>query len=450
MRSRLEDFLAKASEVAEKANYAEHKAALNSLADTISIAMASHTIDSRVKKLRESILAEKGRGEFAVFGESIIRADAVSSLFINSFAAHALELDDWLPLGMLHPGASIIPSAIFLGEKRDLSLEDVTMGIIYGYQLAELIGRWLGRSHYRTWHNTSTVAGMAIGAMLTWMDGGSEEQITNALLIATTYAGGFMPFVNKLVSVKPFSPSHASMIGYYSYTISSAFHDLGKDIGAVESRICSLLTKQCENIEIEENEPPAIMRVGYKIFPTCRNSHTTIQAALKLSEKIDPSQVESIQLEVFEEAAQVADITFPTTVEEAMFSLSFLTAASLVKKWIGLKEIAEALSDNLVRELERKVKISVRDDYTAYFPKRHPITLRVKLKSGEVLEQHEEIPLGDPSSTLPKEALYEKLRSLASYSGNKKILKFIELILKESSDIKINDLIEKLSSEEMK
>ncbi len=450
VKSRLNDFLMNASEVAEKANYAEHTAALNSLIDTISIAMASHSIDTRVKKLRASILEGKTTGKFSIFGESILKSDAINALFINSFAAHALELDDWLPMGMLHPGASIIPSALLLGEKNDLTLEDITTGIIYGYQLAEHIGRWLGRSHYRTWHNTSTVAGIAIGAMLVWMEEGNEERITNAVLIATTYAGGLMPLVNKLVSVKPLSPSHASLIGYYSYLTSQAFTGLVKDIEAVESKICSSLTEQCDNIEDDESKTPAILRVGYKIFPTCRNSHTTIQAAIKLSEKVDPALIESIQLEVFEEAAQVADITFPTTIEEAMFSLSFLTAASLVKKWIGLKEISESLSDPLVRELEKKVKVNIREDYTMSFPKKHPVTIRVTMKTGEVLEEHEEIPLGDPSKTLPKDALYEKLRSLAKYSGNENILNLIELILKERINIRINDLIDKLSKEENK
>jgi len=450
LKARLQSFLENASSVAEKSAEAEYKAALKSFADTMSIAMASHSIDSRVKRLRAIFLQGNEEGPFAVFGDSIMRTSAINALFINSFAAHSLELDDWLPLGILHPGASLVPSLTLVAQKSDMSIEDVLRGIIFGYQFAEQLGRWLGKSHYKIWHNSSTIAGMAVGASLSWLDGGSEEQILNSVVIAATYAGGFMPLLNKLVSIKPLSPSHASIVGYFSYLLNSTFSGLNRNLEDVEQKMCQLLTKQCEEFPEDESASPAIFRVGYKVFPTCRNSHTTIQAAIKLSQKVDPSQIESIQIEVFEEAAQVADVRFPTSIEEAMFSLSFLAAASLVKKWIGLKEIRESLSDPQVRDLERKVRISVREDYTLSFPSKHPVTVRIKLKSGETLEEYEEIPYGDPSRNLSEELLYEKIKSLAEYSGNEKISKFVDLILKKRNNIRINELIDELSGEEKK
>ncbi|MEM0021043.1 MAG: MmgE/PrpD family protein [Fervidicoccaceae archaeon] len=439
-KGKLRELLDNAAEIAERANFREHKAALTSLIDTISIAMASHSIDSRVKKLREILLQNgSGRGDAIVFGERMIRVDDTTALVLNSFAAHSLELDDWLPLGILHPGASIIPSAVLLAQKKDLSLEEITAGIIYGYQIAEEFGRWLGRSHYRTWHNTSTVAGVAVAAMLSWIDEREDDSILSSMLLAITYAGGFMPLINRLVVIKPMSPAHASLVGYYSYMMSEAFTSLSRETYDVEEKICSILSKQCENNPQTEREP-AVLRIGYKIFPTCRNSHTTIQASLKLSNQVDLNNIDSIELEVFEEASEVADVVSPSTLEEAMFSLTFLTATALVKKWVGLKEIFESLSDPLVREIEKKVRVRVREDYTAYFPKKHPVTVRVKMKNGTVLEEHEDIPYGDPSKTLTEDVLYEKLRSLSQYSGNRRILKFIDLTLKNNNNMKINQL----------
>ena len=440
-------FLLNASDVTEKANFKEHRAALLSIADTISVAMASHSIDARVKNLKASLLeGTKAKGEAAIFGNKIEKADDITALAINSFASHSLELDNWLPLGMLHPSSSIVPAAILLAQKKDLSLEDVADGIIYGYQLSESLGRWLGRSYYKIWHTTSTIGGMSVAAMLSWMDENDDERIMNSLLLALTYSGGHMPLINKLVSIKPVSPMHASIIGYYSFKMNNAFKGLIREADGIESKICGNLSNNCATVDETWDQESAVSRLGYKIFPACRNSHTTIQAAIKLSGKVDLNSIESIELEVFEEAAQVADIRSPTTLEEAMFSLSFLTVTALAKKWVGFKEIQEALSDTFLRELEKKVKIRVRDDYTAFFPEKHPITLKVKLKDGGTLEEYEEIPYGDLSHNISDEAIIEKLRSLSEYSGNKKILKFVNLILKENIDIKINELIEKIST----
>ncbi|MCD6243745.1 MAG: MmgE/PrpD family protein [Candidatus Korarchaeota archaeon] len=75
---------------------------------------------------------------------------------------------------------------------------------------------------------------------------------------------------------------------------------------------------------------------------------------------------------------EVARIETPTSLEEALFSLKFLVATSLLYGSLGLDSIERALNDPKVREIEHKVKVLVDMELSSRFPSEQPALVRVK------------------------------------------------------------------------
>lgn len=448
----IEKMILRAEEIATNSENRELEAAFWSFVDTTTIAMASYTIDTRTRKFIDS-LTRNDNGNFTILANLGKKASSIVALSSNAFAAHALELDDWLPSGMIHPGASIVPSVFLIAEENSLSIKDILKGIIFGYELAEQLGSWLGRTHYNSWHNTSTVGGMSVAATLSWLRGKELKEILNSVYSAATYSGGLMPLINRIVSIKPLSAVHAAVIGYLSSVLGSNLLSSSRTTSDIENRICAHFSKKCNNIDENsiKNKQAAILRVGYKIFPVCRNSHTAIQSAIKLHNRIGQipwDSISKIVIETFQEAYQVADIVEPENIEEAKFSLTFLTAVALVKGWVGFKELYESLNDQEIRKLEKKVIVKIREDFTESFPDKQPTKVTVFLKNGFVIEEYEDIPYGDQKNKLNSDALINKIKGLAEYSKNTKILKFLNIMMEKDFNMNITEAIEAVKANE--
>ncbi len=440
MDSVLEEIAEVSLKSLSKSGEEDYAKALYSLIDIVSVAAAGYRVDSRVKSLIEGI-GGLGFGEHLVFGDWERRTDMLKSVVVNSFSAHVLELDDWLSEGFLHPGSSIIPSVLAVGFSDDMALKDALKAIILAYELAARYGYLLGRRHYHYWHTTSTAGGMAVGSVLAWMRGGGAEEMAGAALTAASYSAGVLPVISKNASSKPLSPAHASFTGFLSSIVPYRHYGGSRTSIDLEKTLCRVLRGECSYKK--SLNPPwelAIRRVGYKVFPSCRNSHTSIQAALKARETVDPQEIVGVELEVFDEAYQVADIIHPLTVDEARFSLTFLVALALVQGWPGLGTIKSGLRDPVVRKIESLVKVRVRDDFTECFPEKQPVRLIVKLRGGSRLEFYEDTPLGDPGKPLSEKDLYKKEIKLAEYSGDSYLPVFLEKALGRNYAISIREL----------
>ncbi len=436
----IEGVVQESIELVKKAGYNEYMKALYSFMDTVAVAAAGYRLDDRIKMLIKNIGGLSG-GKFTVLGEWRTGTDLMKALTINSFSAHTLELDDWLGEGFIHVGSTIVPTSISISQELDLSLEEALEALIFGYEIAGRMGAFLGRKHYRLWHTTATVGGMAAAAVIAWLKGFSEEKIVNSIVTAGSYASGILPIISKNVGIKPISTSHGAVIGLLSTSIQQCITHPKNDYSNIEKILCKAFKGSCEKRKaLNPSWDYAINKVGYKVFPSCRNSHTAIQTALKLREKVNPREIARIEVEIFEEAYQVADIIHPVNIDEAKFSLTFLIAASLVKGWPGFEEIEQALKDPLVYELEEKTTIRVREDFTEAFPNKQPVRIIITLKNGEKIEDREDTPLGDPTHPLSERNLFKKAMILSAYAGDEKLAEIINILIKKNLNIKINEI----------
>jgi 2-methylcitrate dehydratase PrpD len=117
------------------------------------------------------------------------RAGPGPAAFANAMAANALDYDDTGATG--HPGATVIPAALALGEVRDRSGADVLAAVLAGYEVWSRIAGAIQPSwerRVRVYGNgvTQTFGAAVAGARLLGLD-------TEATLCALGLAGAFAP-----------------------------------------------------------------------------------------------------------------------------------------------------------------------------------------------------------------------------------------------------------------
>ena len=121
--------------------------------------------------------------------------EAMAAL-VHGTLAHARDFDDTFADSVIHPGSTVIPTALAVAEARGLSLAGATTAIAAGYEIAARLGRPAGRGfHARGFHATSVigpVAAAATAGLLMRLDAG---QLADAMGLATSMSGGTMAFL---------------------------------------------------------------------------------------------------------------------------------------------------------------------------------------------------------------------------------------------------------------
>ncbi len=378
--------------------------AKKALLDSVGVGILGFEREERVKRFAS--LAYPSDNGSLVLGAWWRSSPSMAAL-VNGFAIHSLEYDDWLRQGFVHAGSAVVPAALALGEGK-VSWEKLLESVVIGYEVAARFGRAFGRDHYAKWHTTATAGSLGAAAAASKVLELGLEEASHALAISAYYASGLWGFISGGSSIKPFSPGHAAFLGVTSSLM--ARNGMKTNLKALEDDkgFCKNMAPRCR---LEEALNPrweyAILLNGYKFFPTCRHTHTALTAAIMLSEEVKPEEIREVRVEVFEEAARVAGIREPESVDQARFSLSYLVALALVYGRVGLDELERGLKDVRVRALERRVNVVVNPELSAQFPARQPSVVEVK---GEVSKRERvDYPPGDPENPANLDQIYRKI-----------------------------------------
>jgi len=94
-----------------------------------------------------------------------IRTSVINAALVNAMFAHADETDDFEPVTKAHPGCSVVPAALAIGERENRSGQDLLRAVALGY---DLCCRWLmalGPNHVRATHRSAEGVSATMGAV---------------------------------------------------------------------------------------------------------------------------------------------------------------------------------------------------------------------------------------------------------------------------------------------
>jgi len=96
---------------------------------------------------------------------SDFRTTAVNAALANGMFGHADETDDFEPVTKAHPGCSVVPSALAIGERNGGSGMDMIRAVALGYDLCCRLLMALGPDHVRGTHRSAEGTSSTFGAV---------------------------------------------------------------------------------------------------------------------------------------------------------------------------------------------------------------------------------------------------------------------------------------------
>lgn len=355
-----------------------------------------------------------------------VRANVLLAAAANAAAAHAVELDDvHADATGFHPGVTVIPAVLAVGEVRHLPGSEVLAGILAGYEVGGRIGAAMTPSHrYRGFHATGTVGTLAAAAGAAQALGLSPEKLASALGLAASMAGGTFAILSGGTEAKHLHAAHAVLAGLWAAFLAEAglegphaaleasegfFHAYADEVNA--DRLLRPL-----------GEPWEIEQLLVKPYPCCAHAFGAVDLAAELADRIAAGAVkaietieviDAIEVETYRAAAVLANRD-PQTPLEAKFSIPYCVAATLTTGSLNLDSFEPAeLKRKDVRALAQKVRITEDPEATSLFPFNRRTILRIQLANQRILEAVTDVPRGMPGNPLSITEVLEKFRSLA-------------------------------------
>ena len=96
---------------------------------------------------------------------SDFRTTAVNAALANAMFGHADETDDFEPVTKAHPGCSVVPAALAIGERNGGSGMDMIRAVALGYDLCCRLLMALGPDHVRGTHRSAEGTSSTFGAV---------------------------------------------------------------------------------------------------------------------------------------------------------------------------------------------------------------------------------------------------------------------------------------------
>lgn len=397
------------------------KEAKNCLLDYLGVGFAGARM---LKATSTSLLnaLEVNGGDAAVIGMNRKASSGVAAL-VNGMHAHVAELDDGERFGMFHPGAPIISALLPIAQQKTVSGTALLKGIVVGFEAAIRLGSALqpglkDRGHHATGVCGTIGAAVAIGVALNF----SRQQLKDAFSAATTSASGILKVIEDVSELKPFNVGQAAQNGISAAMISLAgFHGpldvLGGKLGFLAIFSDDIKVKRLMK---RQDGQFAIQRVYRKPYAACRHCHPPIEASILLRERfgLQPQDIQSVKIDTYFWAVGGHEHTEIEGVNSAKMSIPYSVAVALATGKAGLDEFTEeAIANEEVIKLTKKVAVRIDDGLTELVPDKRAAIVEIETKDGKRISQRVDLPKGEPETALSDDELIAKFRSLAQYGG---------------------------------
>ena len=340
---------------------------------------------------------------------------------VNGTFAQGCELDDYYDQGGGHPGAATVPVILALAQCQPVSGRELIAAMVAGYEVGWRIGRaLLPEFMHRGYHAQSAVgvfiAAAAAGKVLHL----TPEQMTHALAIAASHAGGTMEYDQSGGEVKRLHNGMACCGGLRAGLLAKLGLTGPPTIFEGRRGILKVLSGKCDiepivkDLDVE-NKNLALYRAAMKRFPVNASQHSPIELLDQLIRRhnIRAEQIAKVKVDLNEGVLlHGGSIYQPKEAIEAQFSLRFSLALRLLNGNNDLPHYLDPAtwSDPEILDLGRKIELVA--DPTAVRERRFSCRMRIYLSDGRQVDGLLIGPKGSYRNPLTPAELQEKFYRL--------------------------------------
>lgn len=388
--------------------------------DYYSACFAGIKINDNFNKAIEDIFFEAGGKEESSVLCKNTKLPVGNAAFLNAIYAHGADMDDGNRKAMGHIAAHVMSTVFSLAETLEVSGKDIVTAINVGYEVynrtAAAVQPGLVR---RGFHSTGTAGSLACGAAAAKLLGLNEKEIYNAISLSAIQSSGLMLITESGQACKPINPANAARNGIIAAQLAKKGVESSKYPLESSKGWLHAMSDAVDEMEIIEGlgERFTICESYLKPYPSCRHTHSGIEAALKIRERLFEKyaeiiirKVNRIVVYIYPNAIRVAgNIQAPQTAEESKFSIHYTLAVAL---WRGHFNLSDLSTDNIEPEIYEIVNKTVIISDESMENKNVGVRgARVCLEyaDGSRYEECVDIPKGDAANPLTMQELHKKL-----------------------------------------
>ncbi len=388
--------------------------------DTLGVAIAGTSAPG----CRETLQVYSGWGgkEEAtawVFGQ---RLPSFSAGLVNSLLAHARDFDDVFDESALHALATTLPPALTLGEREKASGRDLITAVVCGVEIVVRMGLAIRRP--LSWIRTATCGGFGAVAAAGKMLNLSEKDLLHAYgVMYSKTAGNAQCLLDGGLS-KRLQPAFAVSDAIQSVALAMNGINGAREILEGPYGFFNLYEhgdydrdKLIEDLGGHYH----ILDLSFKLYPSCRMTHATIQSVLELREThgITIDEVEGVRVQVSPMVKEMVGNPFvirDNPQVDAQFSIPYTVAVALTKGDVFIEDFEEeAIRSPELKTLAERVQVEVLDTLAAK-DMRHAV-VEISLRDGRRLQARTEALKGSPAMDMGWDVCMDKFRKCAAFSA---------------------------------
>lgn len=368
------------------------------------------------------------------------------SVFLNGLNGHALDFDDGTNSGIIHLGSPIFSLLVPLAQKYEISVDDMLKAAIVGYEASYTMAVSIQPDHKALgYHATGTCgtlgATIAAGYMLDF----TEEERFQAFACACVAASGMLKVLDDGSELKPYNVAKTALLSLTALQLAKAgFKGHTDPLGG--RGFLKMMTGK-EAVELKPvllNGTYAIMKSYTKPYASCRYTHPAVEAAIHLRKRVKLEDVKEINIRTYDLAVSGHDHTEIPGSYSAKMSIPYATAAGFIYGKAGLQEFSgDAVKDNKILSLTKKISVLADDDLSAAFPSIQAAVVTIRTKDSAYSDRVD-FPKGEPENPLTDEEFRSRYDGLMEYAGVDATISSYIFDTVHRKNAKVEELIEKL------
>ena len=400
------------------------------LLDTIGVGLAGYNADG-VRQLRIFTEANGGKEESLVWGGAV-RVPAHEAARVNGAMAHALDYDDTHEKSYVHPSVITIPAVLAISEKLpNLTGQDLIVAIVLGTDISCRLAMAAqpGVNPFKVgWHNTTVYgyisSALAVGKLL----GLNREQLINAAGIAYHQAAGNAQAHVDGALTKRMGPGYACSAGVLAAQMAqlgvTGAHDvLEGPIGLYPQYHRGHYERSVLLKDLGTQF--ATSDLSFKPYPSCRGSHTAVDAALALVQKHNIKANDIKSLTIYNGPGEfellgdpLPSKRAPQNTVQAQFSNPWVVASTLINGQLSLADFTpEALEQAEVLPLTQKIETELDESLASKGGGVGATRVTVQMHEGHNITETVLTAKGEPNQPLTTYEFEQKFKDCASSVG---------------------------------
>ena len=391
--------------------------ARQSLLDYLAVTCAGAEFQKdKLERYFEFASPETGSFRAIGTGKDLALKEAV---FLNGLNGHALDFDDGTNSGIIHLGSPVFSLLIPLAQRYGIGVDDMLRAAIIGYEASYTMAISIQPGHKAMgYHATGTCGTLGSVIAAGYMLGFTEEERFQAFACACVAASGMLKVLDDGSELKPYNVAKTALLSLTALQLAKAgFKGHLDPLGG--RGFLKMMTGR-EDVELKPvllNGTYAIMKSYTKPYASCRYTHPSVEAAIHLRDRVNPADVEEINIKTYNLAVSGHDHTDIPGSYSAKMSIPYATAAGLIYGRAGLQEFTEeAVKKEEILSLTKKVRVSSDQAISAAFPGIQAAVVSIKTKDGEYTERVD-FPKGEPENPLTEEEFRNRYDGLMEYAG---------------------------------